>query len=60
MFHFSGNARINLTTDGAGQGGRYFAYHPGQSKTRFIFVEFDWDDDALFDDNSIDIVEPTK
>lgn len=45
---------------GAGQGGRYFEYHPTKSKTRFIFVEFGWDDDALFDENSIEIFEPEK
>lgn len=45
---------------GAGQGSRYFEYHPTKSKTRFIFVEFGWDDDALFDENSIEIFEPEK
>lgn len=44
---------------GAGQGHRYFEYHPNESKTRFLFVEFGWDDDALFEENSIEILEPS-
>lgn len=45
---------------GAGQGSRYFEYHPQASKTRFIFVEFGWDEDAMFEENSIELFEPRK
>ncbi|MBC3873011.1 hypothetical protein [Undibacterium flavidum] len=45
---------------GAGQGTRYFEYHPKESKNRFIFVEFGWDDDALFEENSIELFEPAR
>ncbi len=45
---------------GAGQGMRYFEYQPSKSKTRFIFVEFGWDTDALFDEDSIEIFAPIK
>lgn len=45
---------------GAGQGTRYFEYHPKESKARFIFVEFGWDDDALFEEDSIELFEPIR
>jgi hypothetical protein len=38
---------------GAGQSSTYFEYHPQQSKTKLIYVNFGWDDDALFDENTI-------
>jgi hypothetical protein len=38
---------------GAGQSTTYFEYHPQQSKTKFIYVNFGWDDDALFDEKTI-------
>lgn len=39
---------------GAGQATTYFEYHPQQSKTKFIYVNFGWDDDALFDEKTIE------
>ena len=38
---------------GAGQSTTYFEYHPKQSKTKFIYVNFGWDGDALFDEKTI-------
>lgn len=38
---------------GAGQSTTYFEYHPQQSKTKFIYVNFGWDEDALFDEKTI-------
>jgi hypothetical protein len=38
---------------GAGQSTTYFEYHPQQSKTKFVYVNFGWDEDALFDEKTI-------
>ncbi|MFZ6798723.1 hypothetical protein [Undibacterium sp. Di24W] len=38
---------------GAGQSTTYFEYHPQQSETKFIYVNFGWDEDALFDEKTI-------
>lgn len=38
---------------GRGQTTTYFEYHPHESKTKYIFVIYGQDEDALFDQNSI-------
>ncbi len=41
---------------GMGQGGSYFEYHPSESKTRYVFVNYGMDE-PLFDENSIEWIE---
>jgi hypothetical protein len=42
---------------GKGQKIVYFEYHPAQSKTKFLFVNYGYDA-PLFDENSIEFISP--
>ena len=42
---------------GKGQANAYFEYHPGESKTKFLWVNAG-QDAPLFDENSVEIVGP--
>ena len=42
---------------GMGQGLSYFEYHPYESKTRYLFVEYGMDE-SLLDENSLELIGP--
>nr|WP_294525132.1 hypothetical protein [uncultured Rhodopila sp.] len=38
----------------------YFEYHPYESRTRFLFVVYGWDEESLFDEQNIQIGDLPK
>jgi hypothetical protein len=42
---------------GKGQETVYFEYHPVESRTKFLFVDYGWDE-PVFDENSIEFISP--